>query len=130
VWDGNDFDDDDLPVWDGNDFDDDNYGKGKRYLSKIKGLAFGGKPRMEKDQKGPRSTENSRSNFAAEKNRDLFDDDDLPVWDGNDFDDDDLPVWDGNDFDDDNYGKGISKFRDGKKKASRFGRRRNKVFQW
>ena len=72
---------------------------------------------MEKDQKGPRSTENSRSNFAAEKNRDLFDDDDLPVWDGNDFDDD-------------NYGKGISKFRDGKKKASRFGRRRNKVFQW
>ena len=49
---------------------------------------------MAKDQKVPRSTENLRS---TEKNRDLFDDDLMPVWDGKDFDDD-------------NYGKGRSKF--------------------
>ena len=88
-----------------------------RYSSNKKGSALGGKPRMAKDQKGtrfPRSTENSRSRFAAEKNRDLFEDDVMPKWVGEDMEDE-------------KYGKGGSKFRDWKRKPSSFRRRSN---QW
>ena len=72
---------------------------------------------MAKDQKSnrfPRSTENSRSRFAAEKNRDLFEDDVMPKWvDG--------------DVDDKKYGKGGSKFQGWKRKPSSIRRRSN---QW
>ena len=70
---------------------------------------------MAKDQKSnwfPRSTENSRSRFSTEKNRDLFEDE---------------PKWVHKDIDDKKYGKGGSEFQDLKRKPSSFRRRSN---QW
>merc|ERR1719354_1393447 len=103
--------------WNDEDFKNQNNGEGMRYSSEKKRPAFGGKPRTAKDQKSnrfPRSTENSRSRFSTEKNRDLFEDDMMPKW---------VPK----DIYDKKYGKGGSKFQDLKRKPSSFRRRSN---QW